>query len=118
MTDDPGLTPDEKLVEAWKVYDLNMRARFLSSELVHCDAVKREPSLRRVVEAAARVAIPPPFEAALLREALTDILSNVRYERDDDGNWHSFYSDKPRAAAATERARALTATEQGGSDAV
>ena len=42
-----------------------------------------------------------------LEGALRDILDNVHYVKDEDGNWHSYYDDKPYAAAATEAARAL-----------
>ena len=46
-------------------------------------------------------------EVRTLREALEEITRHIRYEQDEDGNWHAIYIDKPRAAAATERARAL-----------
>ncbi len=50
-------------------------------------------------------------EVRAFREALGGIMENVRYEQDEDGNWHSIYMDKPRAAEATERARTLLAPE-------
>lgn len=58
----------------------------------------------RAVRAAARADVEARIEALVL-----PILANVRYERDEDDNWHSIYSDKPAAAAATERARAALA---------
>ncbi len=65
------------------------------------------------LEAAAREEMAVELEA--LRMLLRLILTNVRYEQDEHGAWHSFYADKPLAAVATERARALTATD-GASD--
>lgn len=44
---------------------------------------------------------------ARLEAALRLITQHVHYEQDEDGNWHSIYIDKPRAASATEYARTL-----------
>ena len=51
---------------------------------------------------------------AELEAALGAILEHIHYERDINGSWHSFYTDKYAAAEATERARAALAEPKGG----
>ena len=46
-------------------------------------------------------------ETEKLREIIRGIIDNVHYEKDLDGNWYTYYNDKPRAAAATEHARRI-----------
>ncbi len=47
-----------------------------------------------------------------LRAVIRGIIKNVHYAKDRDGNWHTYYDDKPYAAAATEAARDLLDKEE------